>query len=131
MKEKETGVKATKIIALDFDGTCVKNEKFPSVGADIGAVPILKKLIENGHKLILWTVRTDIGLKNAVKWFDDNQIELSGINKYKSNSNSPKINADLFIDDKSINAPLIHPNEGKPYINWKVVESLLKKMDLI
>ena len=32
------------IIAVDFDGTCVSNE-FPRVGKDIGAVPVLKKLI--------------------------------------------------------------------------------------
>lgn len=42
------------IIAVDFDGTCVIHE-FPKVGKDIGAVPVLKKLIEKGHKIILYT----------------------------------------------------------------------------
>lgn len=45
------------IIAVDFDGTCVTHE-FPKVGKDIGAVPVLKKLIEKGHKIILYTMRS-------------------------------------------------------------------------
>ena len=43
-------------IAIDFDGTCVTHE-FPNVGKEIGAVPILQKLVERGHKLILHTMR--------------------------------------------------------------------------
>jgi len=31
-------------ICIDFDGTCVTHE-FPKVGKDIGAVPVLKKLV--------------------------------------------------------------------------------------
>ena len=47
-------------IAIDFDGTCVTHE-YPNVGRDIGAAPVLRKLVENGHKLILWTMRDDKG----------------------------------------------------------------------
>ena len=36
------------IIAIDFDGTCVTHD-FPGIGKDIGAIPILKKLIKNGN----------------------------------------------------------------------------------
>ena len=32
-------------ICVDFDGTCVTHE-FPKVGKDIGAVPVLKKLVD-------------------------------------------------------------------------------------
>lgn len=62
------------IIAVDFDGTCVTHD-FPSVGKDIGAVPVLKTLVAKGHKLILFTMRDNrvIGnttsLNEAVKWF--------------------------------------------------------------
>ena len=45
-------------ICIDFDGTCVTHD-FPKVGKDIGAIPVLKKLIENGHNLILFTMRSD------------------------------------------------------------------------
>lgn len=34
-------------IAIDFDGTCVSND-FPKIGKDIGAVPVLKELVEKG-----------------------------------------------------------------------------------
>ena len=39
-------------IAVDFDGTCVTHA-YPEIGNDIGAVPILKRIVERGHKLIL------------------------------------------------------------------------------
>jgi hypothetical protein len=38
-------------INIDFDGTCVTHD-FPNIGTDIG-IPVLKKLVANGHKLIL------------------------------------------------------------------------------
>lgn len=47
------------IIGIDFDGTVVTHD-FPKIGKDIGAVTILKRLVENGHKLILFTMRSDI-----------------------------------------------------------------------
>jgi hypothetical protein len=45
-------------ICIDFDGTCVTHE-FPKVGKDIGAAPVLKELTEKGHRLILFTMRSD------------------------------------------------------------------------
>jgi hydroxymethylpyrimidine pyrophosphatase-like HAD family hydrolase len=47
-----------KIIAIDFDGTCVSHE-YPLVGKDIGAIPVLKELMSNGHRLILFTMRSN------------------------------------------------------------------------
>ena len=41
-----------KLLSLDFDGTCVKNE-FPKVGGDVKAVPVLKKLVDSGVKIIV------------------------------------------------------------------------------
>ena len=70
-------------IALDFDGTCVTHE-FPKVGKDIGAVPVLKELVEKGHKLILHSMR-GVGSDNvdylydAVKWFKDNGVKIKVI----------------------------------------------------
>lgn len=71
----------SKIIAVDFDGTCVKH-RYPYVGEDIGAVPILKKLVENGHKIILLTMR-DSGtvLRDALGWFRKNEIPLYAVNQ--------------------------------------------------
>ena len=68
-------------IIVDFDGTCTTHD-FPRIGKNIGAVPVLKKLVEKGHKLILFTMRSDDEkdktknyLTQAVKWFEENEGE--------------------------------------------------------
>ena len=45
-------------INIDFDGTCVTHE-FPNVGKSIGADKVLKRLVDNGHHLILFTMRSE------------------------------------------------------------------------
>ena len=45
------------IIAVDFDGTCVKHA-YPKIGEDIGAIPVLKQLVNDGHQLVLNTMRS-------------------------------------------------------------------------
>lgn len=146
------------IICIDFDGTCVAHE-FPKIGKDIGAVPVLKKIIENGHKLILHTMRgskqalyngtlvnIDLVRENvdseipsvlddAVKWFEDNNIPLYCVNnnpQQKHWTDSPKVFANLYIDDSALGVPLVF-EEGvkRPYVDWEKLEELLKAMWLI
>jgi hypothetical protein len=117
------------IIGLDFDGTCVNNE-FPFVGKDIGAVPVIKRLIKEFNvKIVLNTVRSEKYLEEAVKWCKDNDIPLYGINEnpeQKKWSKSPKVHADLFIDDLGIGIPLTYSNDSeKPYVDWKEVEKMI------
>jgi len=123
----------TMIIAVDFDGT-VTTHNYPDIGEDIGAVPILKKLVEAGHKLILYTMRGTSNpegrntLQEAVNWFKNNDIELWGINENPEQhewTNSPKIYANLYIDDAGIGTPLIYPQNGRPYVDWATVEKYL------
>ena len=49
--------KGSCVIVLDFDGTCVKHA-YPAVGKDIGAEPVLKRLVANGCDLVLSTMRS-------------------------------------------------------------------------
>lgn len=110
--------------AIDFDGTCTTHE-FPAVGKDIGAVPVLKRLVDSGHKLILWTMRADqqpkkvaedFGtsykgqfLTEAVNWFIINDIPLYGIQKNPTQwtwTKSPKCYAEVYIDDAALGCPL-------------------------
>ncbi len=115
-----------KVIAVDFDGTCVSHE-YPRMGKDIEAIPVLKKLVENGHKLILFTMRTNKELKEAVKWFEDNNIELWGVNEnpnQKHWSSSRKVYANLYVDDLGLGIPLAYDTD-RPYVNWLEVEKLL------
>lgn len=54
------------IIAVDFDGTIVEH-KYPAIGKEIPLATVtLRQLIKDGHKLILWTVRENELLDDAV-----------------------------------------------------------------
>jgi len=120
-------------IILDFDGTVVKHE-FPEIGADIGAVPILKKLIANGHKLILFTMRSGKYLQDAVEWFENNDIKLYGIQRNPEQDDwttSPKAFGDLIIDDTALGVPLVNSPFARSYIDWREVEKMLKSKYLI
>lgn len=122
------------IIAVDFDGTCVTHE-FPNVGKDIGAQDVLKELILNGHKIILWTIRSDdpektrFVLTQAVEWFKKNEIPLYGIHSNPAQhwSSSPKAYAHLYIDDAALECPLLFTPSvsDRPYANWKQIREFL------
>lgn len=114
------------IIAIDFDGTCVKHA-YPNIGDDIGAVPVLKELVSQGHQLILWTMRSGNELIDAVKWFGDNGISLYYCNSNPTQTNwtqSPKAYAHLYIDDAALGCPLII-KERRPYVDWVKVRQYL------
>lgn len=124
-------------IAVDFDGTCVTHE-YPKVGRDIGAVPVLKKLTNSGHQLILHTMRCNKELEEAVEWFNKNDIPLYGINENPSQkrwTESPKIFAHLYIDDAALGIPVITYDSNlaphRPYVNWRSVEVILKKKGVL
>lgn len=136
-------------ICIDFDGTCVKHE-FPHVGEEIGAVPVLKELVAKGHRLILWTMRSNMDnpqsndpkiyavkgqyLQDAVDWFKSHDIPLYGIQTNPTQSKwttSPKAYCELFIDDCGFGCPLIRKKDGPPYVDWKTVKKMLKRDKII
>ena len=117
-------------IAIDFDGTCVTHD-YPRIGKDINAVNVLKKLVTNGHKLILNTMRSGKELKEAINWFKKNDIELYGANEnptQKKWTNSPKVYANLYIDDAALGCPLKMDLSisDRPFVDWEAVSCLLK-----
>ena len=121
------------LIAVDFDGTCVKFA-YPKIGGDIGAVPVLQRLVKAGHQLILNTMRDGDELAQAVQWFKDNNIELYGANQNPTQhtwTTSPKVYAQLYIDDAALCIPLIHPKVGSPYVDWEAVEDELEFKDIL
>lgn len=145
MKSKSSEKMKPRIIAVDFDGTVVTHE-FPKVGYDIGATFTLLKLVEAGHKLILWTMRSNVEnpksddpsiiplagnyLDDAVAWFKHRKIPLWGLNKNPDQStwtHSPKAFANLYIDDAAIGTPLtLDPDLcDRPFVNWSEVCGLL------
>lgn len=132
-------------ILIDFDGTVVTHE-FPKIGKYIGAVPVLEKLIAQGHNLILFTMRSDVTkpysknaeivteagdyLTQAVDWFKKQNIPLYGIQRNPTQdtwTTSPKAYGQIMIDDSAIGCPLIYDANysDRPFVDWKKVEQLL------
>jgi hydroxymethylpyrimidine pyrophosphatase-like HAD family hydrolase len=107
----------TLIIAVDFDGTIVK-DAYPKIGKpQIFAFETLKKLQEQGHRLILWTYRSGPKLDEAVKFCEENGVIFYAVNRSFSeeeydDSISRKINADIFIDDRNVGG---FPGWGEVY----------------
>lgn len=119
---------AQPVIAIDFDGTCVTHD-YPYMGSDIGAVPVLKELADAGYRLVLHTMRSGKLEKEAVQWFKKNDIPLFGINsnpEQKSWTASPKVYADLYIDDAALGIPLTTSQTSvRPYVDWVKVREWL------
>ena len=116
------------VIAVDFDGTCVTHD-YPYIGSDIGAVPVLRDLADAGYHLVLNTMRSGRLEKDAVKWFKENDIPLYGVNcnpDQRSWTSSPKVYADLYIDDAALGIPLkTSPTSTRPFVDWVAVRELL------
>lgn len=95
------------ILAIDFDGTIVE-DAYPDIGKpQLFAFETLKRLQNDGHRLILWTYRSGKKLNEAVEFCRENGIEFYAVNKSFPEEQfdakkSPKIHADFFIDDRNI-----------------------------
>lgn len=96
------------IIAVDFDGTIVEH-KYPAIGREIPfAIETLKKLRDDRHKLILWSVREGELLQEAVDFCRERGLEFYAVNKdypeeeQEHKHYSRKLKADLFIDDRNL-----------------------------
>ncbi len=96
-----------KIIAIDFDGTIVKDE-YPKIGIpQLFAFDTMKKMQQNGYRLILWTLRDGQKLKEAVAFCKEHGIEFYAVNKnypeeVVTEKTIRKLHADLFIDDRNV-----------------------------
>lgn len=123
------------IVAVDFDGTVVTHE-YPNVGKDIGAVPVLKALVENGHKIICFTMRGP-GTKeeaDAKAWFEQNGIPLYGFNENPDQASwtqSRKVYGHIYIDDAALGCPLCWPENERPFVDWAKVSLYLITRHLI
>lgn len=124
-------------ICVDIDGTVVKHTSPLSVDRPVpGALDVLRELVDAGHKLIPFTMRSNKGGKNylteAVDYLEDNGIELFGIQKNPTQwswTSSPKAYGHIYIDDAALGCPLLQDNkETRPYVDWvKIREMLVEK----
>ncbi|MBR2654718.1 MAG: hypothetical protein IKD59_09240 [Lachnospiraceae bacterium] len=108
------------IIAVDFDGVLCEN-RWPDIGRpNMKMITRLKELQSQGHKIILWTCRTDNDFKDynrndevrhllteAVEWCKDfglafdyvNENSKENISIYKNDCR--KVHANIYIDDQN------------------------------
>jgi hydroxymethylpyrimidine pyrophosphatase-like HAD family hydrolase len=113
-------MKESLLIAVDFDGTIVE-DAYPKVGTPkIFAFETLKRLEQDGHRLILWTYRSGKHLTQAVEFCKENGIVFYAVNnsypeEVFEGKISRKINADYFIDDRNIGG----------FIGWGEIYQLL------
>lgn len=118
------------LIAVDFDGTIVEHE-YPEIGEERPfATEVLKMLIADRHKVVLWTMREGKLLDDAVQWCAERGVQFYAVNseyseqfqEKKPEHLSCKLNADVFIDDRNVGGlpdwPTIYKiiTRGK---NWK------------
>lgn len=96
------------IIAVDFDGTIVEH-RYPAIGREIPfAIETLKRLANEHHRLILWSVREGALLEEAVRYCSDRGLKFYAVNSNYPEENrlhenfSRKLKADLFIDDRNL-----------------------------
>lgn len=95
-------------IAVDFDGTIVEH-RYPEIGKERPfATMTLRRLADEGHRLILWSVREGKLLDEAVAWCKERGVTFYAVNRDFEEEDgtgrhfSRKIKADLFIDDRNV-----------------------------
>jgi hypothetical protein len=126
-------------IAVDYDGTIVDHQ-YPDHGNENpGAFEWLRRYMEAGAKLILWTMRSDNEEKDgptlttAVEFCRAHGVEFYGVNHGPGQerwTDSPKVYAHVYIDDAAFGCPL-RPNPrmgGRPMVDWSVVGPAVMKM---
>ena len=98
-----------KTYAVDFDGTLCQS-MYPKIGAARqNIIDYVKSLKSDGNKVILWTCRVGDKLDEAVAWCSERGIEFDGVNENFQDvidaygSDTRKIVADVYLDDKALN----------------------------
>lgn len=114
------------IIGIDFDGT-IADHLYPDIGEPVpGAFYWMKEFQKAGAKLVLWTMRSDETLDDAVKYCKERGIEFWGVNQNPEQhtwTSSPKAYCQIVIDDNMACCPMkINPRVGgRNYVDWDVV----------
>lgn len=121
------------LIAVDFDGSIVKH-RYPYIGDPVpNAIHWMNEWIKAGAKLILWTMRDDEYLSEAIQYCENNGVIFYDHNRnpmQDSWTKSPKCYAHKYIDDSSIMCPLIENPRmgGHPHVDWSIVGPIVMKI---
>ena len=114
------------IIAVDFDGTIVE-DCYPAIGKERPfSTDTLKRLMLDGHQLMLWSVREGRLLDEAVEWCKNRGVVFHAVNgifledpdegaEHFHRSRKPQ--ADVFIDDRNVG--------GLP--DWGIIYDIIRQ----
>lgn len=131
-------------IYLDFDGTVVEHA-YPIIGApNPGAIDVIGALQQNGHKIVLNTLRADLNdgsLEEAMAYLNSDEhgmdeiihFELKKLDPLAYPSGIKATFQHVFIDDTSRNVPL-RPNIFLPVgmmVDWRIVKADFLRYGLI
>ena len=138
------------IIAVDFDGTCCVHN-YQEIGEENAyAIQTMQSLIENGHKIFLWTMRghakdiiDDAGdesiqtvdtqrdtLQEALDWLKERGIYIKGNISPAQFSTSPKQYAAIYIDDAALGCPLTK-FKGHTVVDWLKIATMFADANII
>lgn len=123
------------VIGVDFDGTVVEH-MYPEIGLEApGALRVLTRLQDAGHRLVLWTMRSGEELQAATDYLQGNGINLFGVNRNPEQdtwTQSPKAYCQLYIDDAALGCPTRAAiRSRRPVVCWESVEADLVKRGLL
>ena len=124
------------IIAIDFDGTIVEHD-YPRIGiANPGAREVMRDLVNKGHQIILFTMRSGDKLQEAVNYIQNELfIPLYGVNENPTQKEwtlSPKAYAHVYIDDAALGCPMREAEVvNRPMVDWEGVRKHLTERGVI
>ena len=108
--------KKLKNYNFDIDGTLCTNTfgNYQSAEPNFERIKIVNNLYKDGHKINLFTAR---GTTTGIDWYEltSQQLKKWGVNYHKLNMGKPE--ADVYIDDKGINAHDFFESENKSFID--------------
>lgn len=127
-----------EVIAVDFDGTLCEN-KYPEIGDVLPIHERVHELIRVKHKngaiIILWTCRCGKELDAAVNFCKKHDIPIDYVNENDPErvrlygSDSRKVSADVYIDDKALGFSFT--NVAKALFELKMPPITTSKSDLL
>ncbi len=120
----------TLYICIDFDGTIV-DHAYPSIGSPVPeAIKWMKRWIELDAQLILFTMRGNKLLKDAIRYLDENDLKFYGYNHNPTQrewTNSPKAHGHIYVDDAAFGCPLKkYPGLLRKSVDWSVVGPVIE-----
>lgn len=112
--------------AIDWDGTVVSDKRYPKIGEPKpNAINVMKRMLAEGSRIIIWTCRGGREQEEGIRAkLNEHGIfdfmvndEFPDSREYWKDTVSPKVFADVYIDDRGIHT------QGE--IDWYEVEEIL------